>query len=208
MTPPDPSVRGEPPVRNRGFLDRIKNPVLPPRKYDPTPWTIVVLEPVGELSPDEAAPPKVPVRWKLIGEAFETPVVSTTVGGELEIKNAGVEARRLVARDLLPGDPIAPNGTRTIKLTKPYDLLHVHDPDAPHLRGTVVAFPLRYHAAVGADGAFEIPDVPAGTWTVRVWYEDGWLKMKPQRISVSRRGATVNIRLPDVLEVDRPGASK
>jgi hypothetical protein len=28
-----------------------------------------------------------------------------------------------------------------------------------------------FHAATGADGAFEIRGVPPGTWTLRVWHE-------------------------------------
>jgi hypothetical protein len=204
VTLPDPAVRSEPLPRNQGFLARIKNPILPPRKFDPTPWLIVVLEPKGKLADDEAAPPKVPTRYELVGEAFAGEVFPGTVGGEVAIKNGGLDTRRLVAPDLLQGDPINPGGDRIVKLTKPYVVTEIRDPESVHLVGRVVAFPLRYHAKVAPDGSFEIRDVPEGEWTLRVWYRNGWLKMKSESVSVSKRETKLSLRIPDVLTAEPP----
>ncbi len=207
VTLPDPSTRGEPEQRNRGFLPRMSNPILPPLKYNPTPWIVIVLEPKDTLTPEQQEPPKVPVRYDMIGESFKTPIFATTVGGEVAIRNSGKDTRRIVAPakpDLLPGDPINPKGDRIVKLDKPYELVELTDPDSPHLSGRLVAFPLRYHSMVDKRGSFTIKDVPAGNWTVRVWYENGWLKMKNQSVTVGRRGAKVSVSLPEVLEAEAP----
>jgi hypothetical protein len=208
---PDLSSRGEPPERNRGFLPRMGNPILPTKKYDPTPWMIIVLEPQDKLSGADAEPRKVPTRYQLVGEAFESPVFPTTVGGEVEIRNASKQTVRLTAPskpDLLPGDAVNPGGDRVMKAAAAYEVVEVVDPDSTHLVGRVIAFPLRYHSRIDEDGNFSIDDVPAGDWTVKVWYRTGWLKMKAERVSVaSRRGSKVSISLPDVIEIDPPGGA-
>jgi len=207
VTLPDPATRGETQTRNTGFLERMNNPILPPVKYNPSPWVVIVLEPKDTLTPEEQEPPKVPERYELIGESFETPIFATTVGGEVSIRNAGKDARRLVAATkpgLLQGDPINPKGDRIVKLDKAYEIVELTDPDSTHLSGKIVAFPLRYHALVAEDGSFTIKDVPAGNWTLRVWYEGGWLKMGAQAVGVSRRGTKVTVSLPEVLETEAP----
>lgn len=204
---PDPSTRGEPQPRNQGFLPRMNNPILPPAKYNPSPWIVIVLEPKDTLTPEQQEPPKVPVRYDLIGESFKTPIFAATVGGDISIRNSGKDPRRVVATakpDLLQGDPINPKGDRIVKLDKAYELVALTDPDSPHLSGTLVAFPLRYHSLVDKSGSFTIKDVPAGNWTLRVWYENGWLKTKTQSVAVGRRSTKVNVRLPEVLESEAP----
>lgn len=209
VRPPDPRDRGDEPALNQGFVERIKNPIIPTRPFDPLSWVIVVLEPMDSLSDEDKQPPKVAPKYALAGEAFEQPLFSTTVGGELEITNRGRSAHRIHAPgapDLMAPDPINPGGQRTVKVTAPHTLIELRGADEHHVRGALVAFPLRYHATVKPDGSFEIPDVPAGKWTVKMWYRDGWLRVSPQTITVSpRRATSVKLVLPPNLQVDAPG---
>jgi len=206
---PDPSLRGDPPERNRGFMQRMSNPIIAPRKYDPLPWLVVTLKPLNELSDAQKAPPKAPATYTLIGEAFATPLFAVAVGSEVSIKNKSTHSRRLYSptdAGLLAGDTINPNGDRIAKISTPYQVLEIRAKESPHLVGRIVGLPLRYISQVKRDGSFTIPDVPHGKWQVRLWYRNGWLKHKKQTITVSRRGAKVTVVMPSVIELDVPGA--
>jgi len=50
----------------------------------------------------------------------------------------------------------------------------------------VVAVPTPYFAVTKADGNYHIPDVPDGTYTVKVWHP----KLKATQKSVTVSGAT------------------
>jgi hypothetical protein len=56
----------------------------------------------------------------------------------------------------------------------------------PWMRGYVVVTSER-HAITGSDGRFQIDQVPAGTYEVRIWHER--LKAPPQRVVVPDGGA-------------------
>jgi len=66
-------------------------------------------------------------------------------------------------------------------------LCNVH----PEMAGTVVIVPTPYFAKTGADGSFEIKNVPPGTYTLKTWSEDG--KVTTQSVTVGD-GAT-NVEL-------------
>lgn len=212
VTLADPASRGEPPPRNRGFLPRMTNPIVAPRKYNPLPWLIVVLEPRGELTEEQREPLKVPPSYVLAGETFITPTFAVAAGGEVAIKNKSGHARRLYSptvATLLDGDTINPGGDRITKLSTPYQVVQIRDHDSAHLAGQIVVFPLRYVSLVADDGTFTIPNVPAGRWTARLWYRNGWLKAKKQTFTVTaRRGGKVSLSMPAIIEIDVPHAAK
>ena len=56
----------------------------------------------------------------------------------------------------------------------------------PEMEAFVVAVPTPYFAVTKADGTYTIPDVPDGTYTVKVWHP----KLKPAQKSVTVSGAT------------------
>lgn len=205
---PDPSVRGEPPERNSGFLPRMRNPIIPPVPHDPTPWMVIVLQPKGTLADADKQPPKIPPRYELREESFAAPILPMTAGGQLEVHNVGRNAHRLESPgrpELIDPAPINPNGKRTAKLSEPYRTVPLEDADSTHLRAYVVAFPHPYFSRIAPNGDFTIENVPTGRWTVRVWYRDGWLKMKQPEIDVDgRRAESPRITLPPSLVIEPP----
>jgi plastocyanin len=62
-------------------------------------------------------------------------------------------------------------------------LCNVH----PEMSGTVVVVPTPYFSVTDRDGAFEIKNVPPGTYTLKTWSEDG--KVTTQSVTVAA-GAT------------------
>ncbi|HLU68630.1 MAG TPA: hypothetical protein VKZ63_20255 [Kofleriaceae bacterium] len=201
VTLADPSKRDRWPERSEGFVPRARNALKPPRAFDPLPYIVVVLE-GGTPAPEDTEAPGQPVRYTIIGEAFEQPILPVVVGSIVEVKNGGARSPRLyVAGEdgLIPGDPVSPKAERkTRPIAEPNRAYVIRDRESAHLTGRVVAFPHRYFARVGPGGKFEIEGVAPGTWRVRVWYEDGWVDMPSQTIEVeARREARVKqIALP------------
>ncbi len=66
-------------------------------------------------------------------------------------------------------------------------LCNVH----PEMSGYVVVVATPYFAVTGKDGSFEIKGVPAGTYTLKTWSEDG--KPTTQSITVGESVATAEI---------------
>jgi len=56
----------------------------------------------------------------------------------------------------------------------------------PEMEGFVVACPTPYYAVTKADGSFSIPNVPDGSYTVKVWHP----KLKATQKTVAVAGAT------------------
>src|SRR6266545_2263061 len=196
-----PERRGPMPVRNQGFVRRVANSLKAPRALDPTPQLVVVLE--GATPPEEdRQPPSQPVRYTILGESFEVPVLPVVVGSVIEIRNAGRGAPRLYSPgkpDLVPPDPIGPRGERkTRKIEPAFQPFDLRDRESIHLSGRIVAFPHRYVALVAPDGRFMIRDVAPGTWKVRLWYADGWVDAPEETVEVVARKESkpVKVTLP------------
>src|SRR5579864_8657231 len=66
-------------------------------------------------------------------------------------------------------------------------LCNVH----PEMSGYVVVVPTPYFAVTGKDGEFEIKNVPAGTYTLKTWSEDG--KPTTQSITVGNGALKVDL---------------
>lgn len=66
-------------------------------------------------------------------------------------------------------------------------LCNVH----PEMQGNVIVLETPYFAVTSADGSYEIKNVPAGTYTVKIWHEK--LKGSAQSVTVAASGdATAN----------------
>jgi hypothetical protein len=203
---PPPRALGAPPVRNRGFVRRIANPFLETKPYDPTPFMVVVLERVDDG--DASEPAREAVRFEIRGESFERPVFPVQARRPLEIKNAGSNAPVLLAPsmpDILPPEPINPGGVRRVTIEQAYQPIEIRAQGSPHLAAHLVAFPHPYFAIVDDSGKYEIPEVPAGRWRVRVWYRSGWLDAPAITIDVSSRRTTADIPIPVDIKVKAAG---
>jgi len=179
---------------SKGFLDRIENPFLPVQSENIVQQLVVVAE--GEAKP--VAPPQ--VTWDLVGESFARSVIAAPIGAEVVIKNQSRTSRTLTAAEdpkLLPLGPINPTATKSFRVTEAGKVFTIRDKDAPHLIGRVIVVPSQYIAYPDESGRYEIPDVPAGTYKVKIWYRAGWLQKPDDQVNVAAKGKTeLNLKLP------------
>jgi hypothetical protein len=59
------------------------------------------------------------------------------------------------------------------------------------MSGTVVVVPTPYFGVTDRDGAFEIKNVPPGTYTLKTWSEDG--KVTTQSVTVAADATNVEL---------------
>jgi hypothetical protein len=201
-----PNRLGKPPERNQGFLPRIENPLRPVKRFDPLPWLIVVLE-GGPVSDADTVPAEQAVIYELLGASFAVPILPVLVGSQVELKNRSHDTPTLVtpdAPDVLGSVSLAPRAVHAFRVKEPLKPITIRAQGSPHLQGTVVGFPHRYFARVDERGGFEIPDVPPGEWTARVWYRDGWLEGVAPRVQVGPKRVVMTVEVSPVLKVVAP----
>ena len=181
QAPASPSASG-----SKGYLDRVENPHLPVRAFDPLPYLVVVLVPA---TPAEAPPPTGTTTWDLVGDSFAKPVLPVRAGAEVTIRNKSKRVVTLGAVEdakLIPAGPINITGTRAFPV-KTAGKLTITDVDIPHLKGRLLVLATPHFALPERDGKFEIKDVPAGEYKVRVWYLDGWLDRPDESLTVPEK---------------------
>ena len=66
----------------------------------------------------------------------------------------------------------------------------ITDPDAPYLTGTLVVVNTQFIAYPDDTGRFEITDVPAGSYKLKIWYRDGWLERPADTVEIGAKGKT------------------
>lgn len=195
-----PNKLGKPPVRNKGFLARIENPLRPIRKFNPRPYMFVVLD--GQVDDEAKKPPGGKIRYYLQGQSFNRPILPVIVNTRVELVNSTSREATLFTPD---SDAIAdahtfnPRGMFDFKVTEAGSVIVIRSQDETHIEGRVVGFPHRYYAPVNSRGKFEIKDVPEGTFKIKVWYRNGWLEGVEASVEVDkRRGGEVDLTIaPD-----------
>jgi hypothetical protein len=190
-----PKKMGAPPVRNRGFVERIENPTRPIQSFDPTPSMVVVLD-GGPVDDGAKKPLAGAVHYDLLGESFAAPVLPVVAKTRVQINNRGPREAVLVTPDdpeLLDSVAIKPKSFHEITVTEPGKAVVIRAQDSIHLVGRIAVFPHRYFATVDGRGRFEIKDVPDGTWQARVWYRDGWVDGAGATVEVSGRRAAAAV---------------
>jgi len=187
--PPAPE---RPPIQQKGFLDRVENPLAPVRGVAVNSQLVLVLEGDGKV--DTPAQ----VNWDLAGESFSRPVIGAPIGAEVVIKNSSKLARNLAAAEdakLIPAGPINPTGPKSFRPTEA-KVYTIGDKDAPHLKGTLVVVNTKYIAYVDAAGNFNFGDVPEGSYKLKIFFRSGWLE-KEETVNVGVKGKTeVNVKVP------------
>lgn len=192
-----PKGPDRPPMRGKAFVDRTPNPLAPVRPLDPLPSIIIMLEPAPTTT--FPPPPPAPVTWDLLGESFARPVFGVRLGGELVIRNKGKGSPVLAAKgkpDLIIRKPLDPTAQLSFIPGTEAGSIEVVDDTAPHLRGRIVVLPSPYFTVPDAKGAFDIDNVPEGDWTVKVWFDDGWIARPDEKITVGSKRTEVNPKLP------------
>ncbi len=188
--PPAPE-RG--PSATRGFLDRTENPLAPVRGIDVTRQMVIVLE--GDEKPVSPAQ----VNWDLLGDSFSHPVAAAPVGAEVVIKNLPKTSHTLIAKEdpkLVSAGPINPGGTKSFRPAEAGKVYTFGDKDAPHIKGVLVVVNTPYIAYPDDGGRFEINDVPAGAYKLRIYYADHWLDATDS-VNIAAKGKTDhNFKIP------------
>jgi hypothetical protein len=183
-----------PPPATHGFLERVENPLAPVRPVAVASQMVIVLE--GDEKP--VSPPQ--VTWILAGESFTRPVVAAPAGAEVVIRDDSKIARTLVAAEdarLIPAGPINPTGTKSFRVTEAGKVYTIGDRDAPHVKGKLVVVNSQFIAYPDEQGRYEIGDVPAGPYKLKIWYRDRWLEIPNGSVDVATKGKTdFNPRIP------------
>lgn len=173
-----------PPPATHGFLDRTENPFTPVRG-DVTRQIVIVLE--GDEKP--GSPPQ--VTWDLVGESFARPVIAAPAGAEVVIRNTSKTARSLGAREdekLLDPGPLNPTATKSFHVAAAGKVFTIADKDAPHLVGRVIVVNTPYVAYPDEAGHFQIDNVAAGNYKVKIWYRDRWLDRPDDSVDIPAKG--------------------
>ncbi|MBV8760869.1 MAG: hypothetical protein JO257_26480 [Deltaproteobacteria bacterium] len=198
-----PQAPERPPAATRGFLERVENPLAPVQSQSVPHQMVIVVE--GDEKP--ATPPQ--VTWDLVGDSFARPVVAAPAGAEVVIKNTSKTAHTLVAKEdpkLVPPGPINPTGPKSFRATDPGKVYTITDPDAPYLQGKLVVVNTQFIAYPDDSGKFEIADIPAGAYKVKIWYRDGWLARPDDSVEIKDKGKTeLN---PKITSLAPPAAKK
>jgi len=207
------------PALGRAFLPRIENPLAPVRGVDPLPSMVVVLQPGPgvELPP----PPAATVTWELRGDSFARPLMVARLGSTIELRNSGFNAPFLVAfgqPDLFEKKPINPSDRPQLKPTQG-GLIDIIDQSTPYLRGRALVVDRGLFAIPDGTGKFVFDDVPAGSWTVRVFYAPpntamrnpgrpgatptpaGWIDRTDEVVAVGAKRTELTVKLPAGLPV-------
>ncbi len=182
--PPPPD---RPALEVKGFLDRVENPLAPVKGVAPTQRMVIVA--LGDEKP--VSPPQVVI--ELLGESFARRVVAAPAGAEVVIKNTSKTARTLVAAEdpkLIPQGPINPTGPKSFRVADVDKVYTISDKDVPHLKLTIVTVNTQFVAYPDDSGKFEIPNMPAGSYKLKIWYGDKWIERPDDTVEVKDKGKT------------------
>jgi hypothetical protein len=187
-----PSRLEAPPSQHVGFVQPIDNPIADLRPYDPLPEVFVYLD-GGPAADGASTPPRGNVVWQLQSHSFSPPLIPVVTGSSVEIANVGRETHLLYADDKSGlgdalKDLIGPGSSRPIAITGKDAAVKIRSRSSPHLEGRIVPLATRYFARVERTGKFKIEGVPAGKWTLHVWYRDGWIAPAVKQIDVPAKG--------------------
>ena len=117
------------------------------------------------------AAPSAPVVVKQVNKKFIPDLIVATAGGTVSFPNGDPFLHNVfspTSERVFDVGSYPQNETRTRKFPKP-GVIDIFCNIHPEMSATLVVLPNTKHAITDASGAFEIKNVPAGTWTVFVY---------------------------------------
>jgi len=162
----------------------------------PAAQAIVYLEaPAGAQPPPLPAAAPGPVVMDQKNLAFRPYALPVVRGSVVEFTNSDDVQHNVFSPSAIAGKfnlgTYAPGATRTVTLDQPGDvrvLCNIHMEMEAH----ILVLDTPYFSTVGQDGRYQISDVPAGTYTLKMWYER-WLPFR-RTVEVPGGGRlTVNV---------------
>jgi hypothetical protein len=152
-----------------------------------------------EVHPDYAAKLNEPAVLDNHGCHFVPHVTLVRVGQQLEIKNSDPTGHNTNIALFRFNESIPANGKTQIKVTVDGPLpmpvaCNIH----PFMRGLILSQEHPYMAASGADGSFEIKNIPAGKHEFQFWHEaPGYLKDLTLKGGKTNRQGRVDLTIAD-----------
>jgi plastocyanin len=133
--------------------------------------------------------PKEHVKVDQLNLTFIPHVAAVLVGTTVDFQNSDAVLHNVFSPDSCAGKfnlgtwPKGESRSYTFKAECVASLLcKVH----PEMEGFVIAVPTPYHAVTKPDGSYSIPNVPDGSYTLKVWHP----KLKATQKAVTVAGAT------------------
>jgi hypothetical protein len=87
---------------------------------------------------------------------------------------------------------VGPNETNHHRFGTPGSY-EVRCSEVPHLATTVLVLNEPQFALIDNKGGFQFPELPLGTYTLKVWYAGGWIHSQPVTVQAGR--TTVEVKL-------------
>ena len=116
-----------------------------------------------------------PARLDNNGCRFEPRVVQLRTGQTLELRNSDPVAHNAAAwlKRSTPFNEVIPIGQSTQRIIRKAETLPARVDCSIHawMRAWLVVLDHPYSAVTDDQGRFEMPNVPAGSWRIRVWHE-------------------------------------
>ncbi len=157
----------------------------------PAAHAVVYLEPREAPAP----PPAAQAVMDQKNLAFVPDVLPVMRGTVIEFTNSDDVQHNVFSPSAIAGKfnlgTYGPGAKRMVTLDRPGDvrvLCNIHMEMEAH----ILVLDSPYFAAVGADGNYRIADVPAGTYTAKLWQER-WLPFA-QTVELPEAGSRVNVR--------------
>ncbi|HEY4238956.1 MAG TPA: carboxypeptidase regulatory-like domain-containing protein [Kofleriaceae bacterium] len=145
----------------------------------------------GPLPPASATKPS-PTVIDQKGCRYEPHVVGVPPGGDLAIENSDGTFHNVhgtAAGKLVWNKPAAP-GSPALQLFPAAPVTELACDVHPWMHAYAVAVANSYFAVTGADGAFALPDLPPGTYTLEAWHPV--LGTQTQKVTVKKAGAAIS----------------
>ena len=84
----------------------------------------------------------------------------------------------------------AVRGKRFERNELPWFFTTIGDKDAPHLKLKVIVVNTQFVAYPDESGKFEIANMPAGNYKLKIWYGDKWIERPDDSVEVKDKGKT------------------